>query len=199
MGKDTIEMAELMGSNVIDKLKYCGSHVNVYPLAKIIHPECAELDDHVGIYDNVWIDAKPSLKIGKYSVVVYGALIEGWGNKEIGQRVFIGPGAKILASTTVLNGHYGVPMKEVKGAQEVNYGGVKICDDAYIGAGSVVMPGVTIGEGAVVGANSFVARNLKPWGIYFGNPCKLIGMREKPSDELKAKVEELDWTSNINK
>ena len=60
------------------------------------------------------------------------------------------------------------------GVSSVRYGDIKICDDAYVGAGTVVMPGVTIGEGALVGANSLVDRNLKPWGIYHGNPVKLV-------------------------
>ena len=38
-----------------------------------------------------------------------------------------------------------------------------------VGANSVVLPGVTIGEGAMVGACSVVTRDLEPWGIYLGN------------------------------
>lgn len=77
------------------------------------------------------------------------------------------------------------------------YGDVTIHDDAYIGANSTIMPGVTIGEGAVVGANSLVNRNLKPWGIYFGNPVKLVGTREKPSEERKIIVDAMDWTKHF--
>ena len=38
-----------------------------------------------------------------------------------------------------------------------------------VGANSVILPGVTIGEGATVGANSVVSKNLDPWGVYLGN------------------------------
>jgi acetyltransferase-like isoleucine patch superfamily enzyme len=48
----------------------------------------------------------------------------------------------------------------------------------YIGAKSVIMP-VTIGEGAVIGAGSFVNKDLDPWGIYVGSPAKKIGERPK--------------------
>jgi len=48
---------------------------------------------------------------------------------------------------------------------------------AVVGANSVVLPGVTIGEGASVGACSVVTRDLDPWGIYIGN--KKIGERNK--------------------
>lgn len=59
------------------------------------------------------------------------------------------------------------------------------------------MPGVTIGEGALVGANSLVNRNLKPWCIYAGNPVKLIGEREKPTEEAKNAIKEIDWTKHF--
>ncbi|KJU85283.1 acetyltransferase, partial [Candidatus Magnetobacterium bavaricum] len=48
---------------------------------------------------------------------------------------------------------------------------------AIIGANSVILPGVTIGEGVSVGACSVVTRDLAPWGIYIGN--KRVGDRNK--------------------
>jgi acetyltransferase-like isoleucine patch superfamily enzyme len=43
----------------------------------------------------------------------------------------------------------------------------------------MVMPGVTVGEGAVIGPFSYVFRNIKPWTIVLGNPARKIGEREK--------------------
>ena len=77
------------------------------------------------------------------------------------------------------------------------FGKIVIEDWAYIGSQSLIMPGVTIGEGALVGANSLVDRNLKPWGIYHGNPVKLVGWREKPTDERRKIVEAMDWTKHF--
>lgn len=59
------------------------------------------------------------------------------------------------------------------------------------------MPGVTIGEGAVVGANSLVDHNLKPWTIYFGNLARKIGEREKPTEERRKIIENMDWTKHF--
>ena len=64
-------------------------------------------------------------------------------------------------------------------------------------AGAVILPGVTIGEGAVVGANSVVDRNLKPWTIYHGNPVKKVGMREKPTEASMKAIEGMDWTKHF--
>jgi serine acetyltransferase len=51
---------------------------------------------------------------------------------------------------------------------------VKICDKAWIGVNSIILKGVTIGEGAVVGAGSVVTRDVAPWTLVGGNPARHI-------------------------
>lgn len=196
MSEYMIKSMEMMGDNLKSQLKYCGDGVRIYPLCKMIHANHAELDDHCQLFDNVFIDAGKSLKIGKYSTITWFCLIEGGANVKIGDRVFLGPGSKLLSSTYELNGYYAIEHIP-EDCMAMNFGDITIHDDAYIGANSVIMQGVTIGEGAVVGANSLVNRNLKPWGIYFGNPVKLIGMREQPTEERKRIIESLDWTKHF--
>ena len=58
---------------------------------------------------------------------------------------------------------------------------VKICDKVWIGFNTIILKGVTIGEGAVVGAGSVVTKNVPPWTIVAGNPARII--REIPEDE----------------
>lgn len=193
---NSIVGTELMGDNLRSKVKYCGNSVKLYPLCKMIHPHNAELDDHCQIMDYAFIDAGTSLKIGKYSTITWHCLLEGGANIYIGDRVFIGPGSKVLSSTYELDGYYAIEHIDEM-ARATRYGDITIHNDAYIGANSVIMPGVTIGEGAVVGANALVNHNLKPWGIYFGNPVKLIGMREKPTEERRAIIEAMDWTRHF--
>lgn len=50
---------------------------------------------------------------------------------------------------------------------------------SIIGTGSIILPGVTINEGCAVGAMSLVKKDLAPWGIYAGIPCKKIKSRSK--------------------
>ena len=196
MNENNLEGLPYMGNNLIDKVKYCGKDVRLYPLCKMIHPQHAELDDCCQIMDFSFIDAGESFKLGKYSTVTWHCLIEGGAKAIIGDRVFIGPGSKILTSTYELNGYYSIEHIP-EDARATVYGDIIIQDDAYIGANSVVLPGVNIGEGAVVGACSLVNRNLKPWGIYYGNPVKLIGMREKPTVEQQEIIQTIDWTKHF--
>lgn len=51
---------------------------------------------------------------------------------------------------------------------------VKICDDAWIGMNVIILKGVTIGEGAIVGAGSVVTRDVPSWTIVAGNPAQVV-------------------------
>ena len=51
---------------------------------------------------------------------------------------------------------------------------IHICRRAWIGAGVTILPGVTVGENAVVGAGSVVTRDVEPDTIVAGNPAKVI-------------------------
>ncbi|MFX1390382.1 MAG: acyltransferase [Promethearchaeota archaeon] len=61
-----------------------------------------------------------------------------------------------------------------------SFGPIKICKNARIGAYSVVMPGVTIGEGSIIGANSLISEDIPPFSIAFGSPAKVLrGLTEQ--------------------
>ena len=155
-----------------------------------------EIDDNAIILDYTFIDARESFKLGKYSCITWQCVIEGWANITIGDRCFLGPGTKLLGSTYEFNGFYTCEHLP-EGTHATCFGDINIEDDAYIGANSVIMPGVTIGEGALVGSNAFVNKDCEPWGIYVGSPARKIGERQKPTDERRKIIESMDWTKNF--
>jgi len=57
---------------------------------------------------------------------------------------------------------------------------IVIGENAWVAADAFVGPGVTIGEGCVVGARSVVVRDLPPWHVCVGNPCRPVRPREAP-------------------
>jgi virginiamycin A acetyltransferase len=58
-----------------------------------------------------------------------------------------------------------------------NINPVHIGNDVWIGAKSIILPGITVSDGAVIGAGSIVTKNVKPYTIVAGNPAKLIRRR----------------------
>jgi putative colanic acid biosynthesis acetyltransferase WcaF len=57
-------------------------------------------------------------------------------------------------------------------------GPIEVRSDVFIGARAFLLPGIIIGEGAIIGACSVVSRDMPPWMICAGNPCKPIKPRE---------------------
>lgn len=176
---DTIKDIELMGENVKSQLRSCGVDVRVYPMAKIAFPHVVDLGDHCRIRDFAFIFAGEGVKIGKYTDIQPHVVIWGGGETIIGDRVSVGPGTVFLSA--VYSHAEGMKMVDGlgEGSTQALYGKLTIEDDVYIGANCTLMPDIVIGEGAVIGASSFVNKDVEPWGIYAGSPAKKIGERKK--------------------
>lgn len=70
-------------------------------------------------------------------------------------------------------------------------GDTVIGNDVWIGQNSVILPGVHIGDGAIIGANSVVGSDIAPYTIVVGNPARKI--RQRFDDELIALLLKLKW------
>jgi maltose O-acetyltransferase len=108
--------------------------------------------------------------LGERNVINFGSLLDGRKYRIItGSDVSIGPEASILTL-----GH------DPRSPDFADRGGdVVIGDRVWIGYRAIVLPGVSIGEGAVVGAGAVVTKDVEPFSIVAGNPAKKIGDRPK--------------------
>jgi chloramphenicol O-acetyltransferase type B len=70
-------------------------------------------------------------------------------------------------------------------------GDTMIGNDVWIGSEAVIMPGITVGHGAVIGTRTLVTKDVEPYAIVGGNPAKLI--RKRFNDEQIAMLLELAW------
>jgi galactoside O-acetyltransferase len=169
---------ELMGENVKDKLRSYGDNVKIYPMAKIAFPHVVDIGSNSKVRDFAFIFAGEGVKIGEYTDIQPHTIIWGGGLTIIGDRVSTGPGTVFLSATY----SHAAGLKMVDGMKEgesVTLGGrLVVGNDVYIGARSTIMP-VTIGDGCVIGAGSFVNKDCEPWGIYVGSPARRIGERPR--------------------
>jgi len=87
-------------------------------------------------------------------------------------------------------------MKEAPdGADLLRVGPLEIGNDVWIGRRAIVMPGVRIGDGAVVGAGAIVTKDVAPYAIVGGNPAKLIRYRFDPNQiESLLAIRWWDWS-----
>jgi virginiamycin A acetyltransferase len=73
--------------------------------------------------------------------------------------------------------------------QRGNKGDTIVGNDVWIGQNAVIMPGVHIGDGAIIGANAVVAKDIPPYGIAVGNPAKVKRYRfDKENIDLLLKL-----------
>ncbi|WP_164988482.1 acyltransferase [Bradyrhizobium betae] len=86
----------------------------------------------------------------------------------IGKGVALSPGVTLCGAS---HDHGSLELPDTAGT-------IRIHDRAWIGANALVLPGVEIGEGAVIGAGSVVTKDVPPWSVGVGNPLTVIKSRE---------------------
>lgn len=87
--------------------------------------------------------------------------------------IFIEDDVMIGPNVTLCTGTHPVALRLRAKSAQYNKP-VRICRGAWIGAGSIVLPGMTVGEGSVVGAGSVVVHDIPAGVIAVGNPCRVL-------------------------
>lgn len=153
--------------------KSFGNDVTVEPHFSFIHPETIEIGSGVFIGRHTFIQGRfdgycnigNKVWIGPYSYFDARALV-------IEDNVGWGPGAKVLGSE-----HTAIPKNIPVIQTDLVIKPVRVCRGSDIGVNAVILPGVTIGEGAIVGAGAVVTKDVEPYTIVAGVPAKLVRKR----------------------
>ena len=123
---------------------------------------------------------KRGLKIGKKVTIMGGVIIDPshcW-HIEIGDNVILAPRVHILAhdaSTKIFLNHTRVA-------------NVKIGNRVFVGAGSIILPGITIGNDVVIGAGSVVSKDIPDNSLVVGNPARVISTLDAYLQKVKEKM-----------
>ena len=120
------------------------------------------------IRGSIWLPdlVREGLIVGKNFNAMEGTIIDPghcW-LIEIGDNVTLAPRCHVLAHDASMKKHLGY----------AKIGKVKIGNGCFIGAGTIILPNVTIDDNTIVGAGSVVTHSLEGGGVFVGNPCKKI-------------------------
>ncbi len=124
-----------------------GKGVIIKPAINIKYPWLLQIGDYSWLGENVWIDNLVEVEIGKHVCISQGAFLL-CGNHNYKKSTF-----------------------------DLEVGKIKLDDGAWIGAKSIVCPGVTVGSHAVLAVGSIATKDLEPYFIYQGNPA--VKVRER--------------------
>ncbi|HDX9659030.1 TPA: acyltransferase [Bacillus toyonensis] len=140
-----------------------------------------KLGDNVTICNNVIIectgvirDLGEGLKIGDRSSIGDFSFIAARGYIDIGNDVLIAPRVSFHSENHVFEKN-DIPIR----IQGESRKGIKVEDNCWIGAGSIILDGVTIGTGSIVAAGSVITKDVEPYTIVAGVPAKKIKSRIK--------------------
>jgi len=140
--------------------------------ATILRCVGAKVGKRVVIYPGVWVFPGKKLIVEDDVDLAVGVLMTTNGGVEIGARTMIGYRTQIISSNHVIPENQG----KIFGAGHSNKK-VTIANDVWVGANCIVLPGVSIGEGAIVAAGSIVTKDVEAFTIVGGNPAKVIKKR----------------------
>ena len=167
--------SEYLTNNDLIKINFVslGQNIKISKNVTLIGSNNISLGSNVRIDDYCIISAKQgSLKIGNNVHIGGQSYLGCAGDLILGNNINIAQGVKIYTKVNDYSSFDGDNDKYILGK-------IDIGDQVIIGSNSVLVGNCTIGEGATIGALSFVKNDLKPWSVYAGNPAKFIKDRQK--------------------
>ncbi|HUK99799.1 MAG TPA: acyltransferase [Nitrospirota bacterium] len=161
-----------------------GQDVTIWPEAKIVMPEVISIGNSVIIDDFVFIMGGAKTIIESFIHIASFTSITGGGEIVMEDYSALSSGVRVYSGNEDYTGGcmtnpavpapYRIPVRSF----------VHLKKHAIVGANSVILPGVIIGEGAVVGANSLVTKDCEPWTVYVGSPARPL--RGRPREHMLA-------------
>jgi galactoside O-acetyltransferase len=164
---------------MMDNLKSIGVDVFISDDCLIKRPHLCEIGSHNAIDNGVTISTE--LIMGDYiHIAPFVVVIGGEKSKLILEDFsFIASGTKVVCGSEDYTGGGLIGPTIPEEYRKINYNTVKFERFAGCGVNCSIMPGVTLAEGSILGANSLLTKDTEPWTIYVGSPAKPVKIREK--------------------
>jgi acetyltransferase-like isoleucine patch superfamily enzyme len=178
----------------MQQFAHVGADVLVFADALVLKPEAISLGDHTRIDDFSRLEGGQGLEVGVHVHISSHCGVFGGGRCLIGDYVGIAQGSRIITGSE----ETGAVMSAVAPQEWRSVKTTTIVLDhlSFLAANAVMLPGTSLGIGAVVAAGSVVTKPVPPWEVWAGVPARAIGGRD--ADALRrrgAPVDDLDARS----
>jgi maltose O-acetyltransferase len=131
-----------------------------------------EIGEKSFIFCRAHFDTRAAFRMGRHSTINAECRLDNRGGITIGDNV------SISAQVCILTADHDPGSRTFVGRERA----VRIEDHAFVGTRAMILPGTTIGRGAVVAAGAIVTKDVSPLAIVAGSPAKEIGRREPTLD-----------------
>jgi dTDP-4-amino-4,6-dideoxy-D-glucose acyltransferase len=179
-----------------NNFKSLGEDVFISEQALIKRPENVSIGNHVAIDNGVTISTM--LEIGDYVHIAPNVTFIGGVNSKVLLKdfSFIAAGTCVVAGSEDYTGEGLVGPTIPSQFRSINFSSIQFEPFSGCGVNCSIMPGVTFGEGAILGANSLAVKDLEPWTIYVGSPARPIKKRNKETIINNAKKLGYEFSSS---
>jgi galactoside O-acetyltransferase len=168
--------------------KSVGRNVRIARNNTIVGLGNIEIGDHVRIDGYCLIVAAGRLSIGSHVHVAGYCYLSAGAGMTLADFTAVSHGSRLYTQSDDYTGQYLTNPTVPARYTGVARGAIVLERHALVGSGTVILPGVTIGEGSSVGALSLVTKSLAPWGVYFGSPVRRLKGRSRRLLELEAEL-----------
>ncbi|MCB9659084.1 MAG: acyltransferase [Polyangiales bacterium] len=157
-----------------EDLAACGEGCVFEAGVLVFHPENVRIGARVYVGHQTILKGyyKSTMVIGDGTWIGQQCFFHSAGGLRVGRNVGIGPGVRVITSNHQEAGR-DVPILHAPLA----FAEVVIEDDADLGVGTIVLPGVTIGRGAQIGAGAVVTEDVPPYAVAVGVPARVVRVR----------------------
>jgi acetyltransferase-like isoleucine patch superfamily enzyme len=153
-----------------------GDGIYVEPNVRLLrHPEKISLGANVMLKEGARLcptNPDASISIGDWTTIGYHCFLFAATRIEIGANCLVAPFCYFVDS------NHGTAPGQLIRQQPMTARAIIVGSDVWLGTGVAVMPGVSIGDGAVIGARSVVAEDIPPGAIAVGSPARVVRFRE---------------------
>jgi acetyltransferase-like isoleucine patch superfamily enzyme len=155
-----------------------GRNVYIYPGVHVVRPRFISIGDNVTISTDTDIYVHPFDRDSREFIIQIGNNVHIGRNNIIGARKSVVLEDHVLLGPHVMIGDHSHQYENIeipiKLQEPTEAGPVRIEQDSWIGANVFILPRVTIGRHAVVGANSVVNRDVPPYSVAVGVPARVV-------------------------
>jgi acetyltransferase-like isoleucine patch superfamily enzyme len=156
-----------------------GPNLRVGKHVELVGAQNIRVGRDVSFHGNTYVNAagaRGSLRVGDRTHVDQFCVLYGQGGLSIGSGCAIASGVIVYTQSNQIGDDPEAAIID----QPVRYAPVRIGDDVWIGARTVILPGVSVGDHAVIGAGAVVRDDVPAWAVVAGVPARVIRDRRHP-------------------